>query len=69
MNRDLSDFLIQSAATVIGGMILFLLGLLYSAISKRSKEYTNWRSKNWRLLIGICHPSRHRGKSRTLTTE
>ena len=53
MNSDLSNFLIQSAATVIGGMILFLLGLLYSAISKKSKEYTNWLTKNWRLLIGI----------------
>jgi len=53
MNPTLAELLIQVAATIVGGIVLFLIGLIYSALSKRVKEYTNWLSKNWRLIAAF----------------
>lgn len=53
MNPNSIDLLIQTIATVLGGIILFLLGLAYSAFSKRTKEYMGWLSKTWRPIISL----------------
>lgn len=50
-NLNISDLLSQTLAAVIGGIILFLLGLAYSLIQRRSKQYTNWIAENWRIIV------------------
>jgi hypothetical protein len=51
MNINPSDLIIQTAAAVIGGIILFLLGLILSALSKQTQAYMHVVTKSWRLWI------------------
>lgn len=53
MNPNIVDFLIQTVAAVIGGVILFLFGLAYSVISKQTKKYLDWISKIWQVVIAL----------------
>lgn len=54
MDPSMLDFLVQTLATVVGGAILFLLGLLLSALVKKTKQYAEWLSKNWRILLAAA---------------